>query len=83
MTVDEACFPAVEQAGRLYRQIGKHKPETVWVLTSWESERLNVQQWLQGQRDYCESEPRGPSARHAACNLPSSQPDQERFMNKS
>ncbi|MGQ9663336.1 MAG: hypothetical protein ACUVWX_13510 [Kiritimatiellia bacterium] len=47
MTREEACFPAVEQAGRLYRQIGKHKPETVLVLTSRESERLNAQQWLQ------------------------------------
>jgi hypothetical protein len=32
-------------------KIGKHDPETVWVLTSREPGRMNAQQWLQAQRD--------------------------------
>ena len=52
MTPEQTCFPAAAQAGQLYRKIGKHKPETVWVLTSREPERMNAQQWLQAQRDY-------------------------------
>lgn len=45
-------FGASAQAGQLYRKIGKHQPETVWMLTSREPERLNAQQCLQAQRDY-------------------------------
>lgn len=37
---------------QLYRHIGKHKPETVWLLTSREPERLNATQWLQANREY-------------------------------
>lgn len=52
MTPEQVCFPAAAQAGQLYRKIGKHRPETVWVLTSREPELMNAQQWLQAQRDY-------------------------------
>ncbi|MGQ9662476.1 MAG: hypothetical protein ACUVWX_09100 [Kiritimatiellia bacterium] len=46
VTPEQVCFPAAAQAGQLYRKIGKHRTETVWVLTSRETERM------QAQRDY-------------------------------
>ncbi len=52
LTPEQVCFPHVEQAAQLYRHIGKHKPETVWLLTSREPERLNATQWLQANRNY-------------------------------
>lgn len=52
MTPEQVCFPAAAQVGQLYRKIGKHKPETVWVLTSREHGQMNAEQWLQAQRDY-------------------------------
>ena len=52
MTPEQVCFPAAAQAGQLYRKIGKHKPETVWVLTSRGPGQMNAEQWLQAQRDY-------------------------------
>jgi hypothetical protein len=51
-TPEQVCFPHVAQAAQLYRHIGKHKPETVWLLTSREPERLDAAQWLQANRQY-------------------------------
>ncbi len=45
-------FPHVEQMAQLYRHIGKHKPETVHLLSSRPSNRLNATQWLQATREY-------------------------------
>jgi predicted transposase YbfD/YdcC len=46
------CFPGARQAAQLERQIGQHRPETVWLLTSREPERMNAEQWLKFQRQY-------------------------------
>ena len=51
-TPEQVCFPHVEQAAQLYRHIGTHKPETVWLLTSREADRFNATQWLQANRQY-------------------------------
>ena len=51
-TAQQVCFPHVEQIAQLYRHIGKHKPETVHVLTSRGPERLDAMQWLQRNRVY-------------------------------
>ena len=51
-TPEQVCFPHVAQAAQLYRHIGKHKPETVWLLTSREETRLEASQWLQANREY-------------------------------
>ena len=51
-TPEQACFAHVAQAAQLYRHIGKHRPETVWLLTSREAERFTATQWLQAQRQY-------------------------------
>lgn len=37
---------------QLYRHIGKHKPETVWLITSRAHNRLNASQWLAANRTY-------------------------------
>lgn len=51
-TPEQVCFPHVEQIAKLYRHIGKHKPETVHLLTSRSAERLNAKQWLDAIREY-------------------------------
>jgi predicted transposase YbfD/YdcC len=51
-TPEQVCFPHVAQAAQLYRHIGKHKPETVWLLTSRSPDRLNASQWLAANRIY-------------------------------
>jgi len=51
-TPEQIGFPHVEQIAQLYRHIGKHKPETVWLLTSLTPDRLNAAQWLQANRAY-------------------------------
>lgn len=52
MTPEQVCFPAAAQAGQLYRKLGKHRPETVWVLTSRPVDQLSATQWLTAQRQY-------------------------------
>jgi len=42
----------VAQAAQLYRHIGQHKPETVWLLTSREPRYLDASQWLLANRQY-------------------------------
>jgi predicted transposase YbfD/YdcC len=51
-TPEFACFPHVEQIAQLYRHIGNHKPETVHLITSRPSSRLNAAQWLDAVRQY-------------------------------
>jgi len=51
-SAEQVCFPHVEQIAKLYRHIGKHKPETVHLLTSAPPERLNAKQWLALTREY-------------------------------
>ena len=51
-SAEQICFPYVEQIAQLYRHLGKHKPETVHLLSSLPPERLNAQQWLQRIRAY-------------------------------
>jgi predicted transposase YbfD/YdcC len=51
-TPELVCFPHVAQAAQLYRHIGAHKPETVWLLTSREADRFTATQWLQANRQY-------------------------------
>ena len=51
-TPEQVCFPHVEQAAQLYRHIGTHKPETVWLLTSREPSRFDASQWLLANRQY-------------------------------
>ena len=51
-TPEQLCFPHVEQIAKLYRHIGQHKPETVHLLTSRPSPRLNATQWLHATREY-------------------------------
>ena len=51
-TPECACFPHVEQIAQLYRHIGKHKPETVHLITSRAPDRLNAIQWLAAVREY-------------------------------
>jgi predicted transposase YbfD/YdcC len=51
-TPEQVCFPHVEQIAKLYRHIGKHKPETVHLITSRSPERLNATQWLAATREY-------------------------------
>jgi hypothetical protein len=36
----------------LHRQIGQHRPEKVFLLTSREAERMDAEQWLKFQRQY-------------------------------
>lgn len=42
----------MEQVAQLYRRIGKHKPETVWLVTSRGPDRLDASQWLAANRTY-------------------------------
>jgi predicted transposase YbfD/YdcC len=51
-TPEQLGFPPVEQIARLYRHIGQHQPETVWLLTSLTPDRLNAAAWLQANRAY-------------------------------
>ena len=51
-SAEKVCFPHVEQIAQLYRHIGKHKPETVYLLTSVPSQSLNAKQWLEMSREY-------------------------------
>jgi len=51
-TAEQICFPHVEQIAQLYRHLGKHKPETVHLLSSLPPGRLPAQQWLQRIREY-------------------------------
>ena len=51
-TPEFAGFPHVEQISQLYRHIGKHKPETVHLITSRAPDRLNATQWLAATRQY-------------------------------
>jgi len=52
VTPEQVGFPHASQAAQLDRHIGKHQPETVWLLTSREPERLNAAQWLRANRQY-------------------------------
>jgi predicted transposase YbfD/YdcC len=52
VTPEQVGFPAAAQAGQLYRKLGKHNPETVWVLTSRTAEQMNAAQWLHAIRAY-------------------------------
>jgi len=49
---EQVCFPAAAQIGRLHRKIGKHRAETVMVLTSRPPERLDAKGWLDATRAY-------------------------------
>ncbi len=40
------------QVAKLYRHLGKCRPETAWLLTSREPERLDATQWLEAIRQY-------------------------------
>lgn len=51
-TPEVVCFPHVEQIAQLYRHIGKHKPETVYLISSRPSAQLTATQWLQSVRTY-------------------------------
>jgi predicted transposase YbfD/YdcC len=51
-TAEQICFPHVAQIAQLFRHLGKHKPETVYLLSSLPPERLHAQQWLQRIREY-------------------------------
>jgi hypothetical protein len=51
-TPEQVVFPHVAQAAQLYRHIGRHQPETDWLLTSREPHRLDAAQWLQANRQY-------------------------------
>ena len=51
-TAEQICFPHVEQIAQLYRHLGKHQPETVYLLSSLSPERLPAHQWLQRIRAY-------------------------------
>ena len=51
-TPEQIGFPHVEQVAQLYRHIGKHKPETVWLLTSRSPHWLKASQWLAANRTY-------------------------------
>ena len=51
-SAEKVCFPHVEQIAQLYRHIGKHKPETVHLLTCRPPQRLNAIQWLHATREY-------------------------------
>jgi hypothetical protein len=51
-TPEQVCFPHATQAAQLTRHIGKHKPETVWLLTSREADQLDATQWLKANRQY-------------------------------
>lgn len=46
------CFPFAAQAARVYRKIGKHKPETVYLISSRPAEQMDAQQWLKANRQY-------------------------------
>ncbi len=52
VTPEQVCFPHARQAAQLVRQIGKRKPEIVWLLTSRNPETLDAAQWLQENRTY-------------------------------
>jgi hypothetical protein len=52
VTPEQVCFPHASQAAQLYRHIGQHKPETVWLLTSREPQQLDAAQWLMANRQY-------------------------------
>ena len=49
---EQVSFPHAAQAAQLTRHIGKHKPETVWLLTSREADQLDATQWLKVNRQY-------------------------------
>jgi hypothetical protein len=49
---EQVCFPAAAQIGQLYRKLGKHRPETVAVLTSRPPEALDARGWLDATRAY-------------------------------
>ena len=51
-TAEQVCFPHVAQIAQLYRHIGDHRPERVWLVTSREPARLDARQWLQATRQY-------------------------------
>jgi len=42
----------VAQIAQLYRHIGRHKPETVWLITSRDASALSATQWLRANREY-------------------------------
>ena len=52
VTPEQVGFPAAAQAAQLTRQTSGRKPETVYLLTSREGERLTAPQWLNGNRQY-------------------------------
>ncbi len=49
-TAEQVDFPCVEQIALLRRQLRKHSPETVALVTSLLPEELNAAQWLQYNR---------------------------------
>jgi len=51
-TAEQVCFPHVAQIAKLYRHIGKHKPEIVHLITSRSPVLMNAEQWLAATREY-------------------------------
>jgi len=49
-TSEAVDFPCVEQVALLRRNLRKHSPETVALVTSLPPEELNAAQWLQANR---------------------------------
>jgi hypothetical protein len=52
LTPEQVGFPHVAQAAQLYRHIGEHKPETVWLVTSREAKGFDAALWLHANRQY-------------------------------
>jgi predicted transposase YbfD/YdcC len=42
----------VAQIAQLYRHIGHHRPEIVWLLTSRDAARMDATEWLLATRQY-------------------------------
>lgn len=49
-TAEEVDFPCVQQVALLRRQLGRHAPETVALVTSLPPEELNAAPWLKAHR---------------------------------
>jgi predicted transposase YbfD/YdcC len=49
-SAEEIDFPCVEQVALLRRQLRRHKPETVALVTSLPPQKLNATQWLADNR---------------------------------
>jgi len=49
-TAEAVDFPCVQQVALLRRQLGRHAPETVALVTSLPPEELNAAPWLKANR---------------------------------